>query len=232
MPGIQEIQLPERGEMGVAVEGSELSWPGAPGQPTAARAQPVRRRVAQRRQSSTAAVKPFRSRSRPRRRGWRLDLREGDVGPDRARAASARAGPTSRWARTTASLTVTGSDGTNVVVKVPVVNRRRPGDSRRVRGDERLRRDRGRAPRPRARAEGARVEDDPRPRPHALGRHALAGHRDAPRSQSGMRLEYRVHLFREGSGRRGRRIWRRRRSSSRGPASASPSRSTTSRRRS
>ena len=34
MPGVQEVQPSERAEMGIAVEGSEASWPGGPGQPT------------------------------------------------------------------------------------------------------------------------------------------------------------------------------------------------------
>ena len=34
MPGIQEIQVPAAGEMGVAVEGSTASWPDGAGQPT------------------------------------------------------------------------------------------------------------------------------------------------------------------------------------------------------
>ncbi len=33
MPAVQEVQAPEPGEMGVAVEGSEAAWPGGPGQP-------------------------------------------------------------------------------------------------------------------------------------------------------------------------------------------------------
>jgi hypothetical protein len=34
MPAVQEIQIPPPGEMGLAVEGSEASWPGGPGGPT------------------------------------------------------------------------------------------------------------------------------------------------------------------------------------------------------
>ena len=34
MPAVQEIQIPPPGEMGLAVEGSEASWPGGPGEPT------------------------------------------------------------------------------------------------------------------------------------------------------------------------------------------------------
>jgi hypothetical protein len=34
MPAVQEIQIPQPGEMGVAIEGSEASWPDGPGEPT------------------------------------------------------------------------------------------------------------------------------------------------------------------------------------------------------
>jgi hypothetical protein len=33
MPAVQEIQIPQPADMGIAVEGSEASWPGGPGEP-------------------------------------------------------------------------------------------------------------------------------------------------------------------------------------------------------
>ena len=196
LPGIQEIQLPERGEMGVAVEGSELSWPGAPGQPTVPALNPFdgeSRSVAVFNRGREAVSFTVEA-SVP----WlETDLREGAVGPDRTVRVSAR------WADVPpgthdASLTITGSDGTNVVVKVPVVNPARPEtlegfvETNGSVAIEAEHHNRALAPK------GREWKTIP-----GHGR-TLSGVTPWPVTetatiQSGMRLEYRVHLFREGS---------------------------------
>jgi hypothetical protein len=197
MPGVQELQVPERGELGVAVEGSEMSWPGAPGEPT------------------LPALNPFDGAGRSfevfnRGRGpvtfavassapWlEADLREGDLGADRTVRVSAR------WADVPpgthdASLTITGSDGATVTVKVPVVNPASPRPET-VEGFvetsgyvsiEAEHHDRAVAPK------GREWKTIP-----GHGR-TLSGVTPWPVTEtatveSGMRLEYRVNLFRDG----------------------------------
>ena len=100
MPAVQEIQVPPRGEMGLAVEGSEASWPGGAGAAGAAGAERVRRAAPLPRDLQPRAAAVRRSRSRPPIRGCRstpprapstrpADLGERATGrsvPDRDRA--------------------------------------------------------------------------------------------------------------------------------------------------
>ncbi|HET9316382.1 MAG TPA: glycosyl hydrolase 115 family protein, partial [Vicinamibacteria bacterium] len=197
MPGLQELQVPERGELGVAVEGSEQSWPGAWGEPTLPALNPFdgAERSLDVFNRGRAAVSFTVAPSAP----WlKADLREGSLGPDR----TVRVG--ARWADVPpgnhdASITIKGSDGSEVVVKVPVVNPAFPRpetaegfvETNGTVSIEAEHHDRAVAPK------GREWKTIP-----GLGR-TLSGVTPWPVTEtatlpSGMRLEYRVNLFRDG----------------------------------
>jgi hypothetical protein len=120
MPGVQEIQIPQRGEMGIAVEGSENSWPDGVGTATLPvlsvfDGQPRYVEVFNRgRQSIEYSI----SASQP----WlQIDAPRGAVERDR------RVWVSARWSEVPvgterAVLTISGPDGASVEVTVPILN--------------------------------------------------------------------------------------------------------------
>ena len=120
MPAVQEVQTPPAGEMGVAIEGSEMSWPGGAGPAVLPSMSPFDRQpqwieIFNRGQQpvtfSVAASVPW----------LQIDPSQGTVGEDR------RIWVNTRWSDVPpgterATLTVTGSDGGKVEVTVPIVN--------------------------------------------------------------------------------------------------------------
>jgi hypothetical protein len=120
MPAVQEIQIPPPGEMGVAIEGSEASWPDGPGEPTLPalsvfdglpRFLDVFNRGRQPFTFTVEAAEPW----------LRVDVSRGTV--DREQRISV----TARWpdvpiGTERGSLTVTGPNGAKVRVVVPVLS--------------------------------------------------------------------------------------------------------------
>lgn len=120
LPGIQEVQAPPRAEMGVAVEGSEASWPGGPGQPTLPALNPFDG-DARTFEIFNRGAKPFSFDVVPDQAWLEVDVRQGVAGLDRPVRVSAR------WADVPpgterGSVTISGPDGATVVVQVPIVN--------------------------------------------------------------------------------------------------------------
>jgi hypothetical protein len=120
LPAIQEIQVPTRAEMGLAVEGSEASWPGGPGQPTLP-ALSVFAGEARAFEIFNRGGEPFSFEVVPAEPWLRVDVREGTVGPDRTVRVTAN------WAEVPigtekGSIAVSGPDGSQVVVQVPIFN--------------------------------------------------------------------------------------------------------------
>jgi hypothetical protein len=120
MPAVQEIQAPEPGEMGIAVEGSEASWPGGPGTPAVPaldvygqqpRYVDVFNRGRQAFSFTAEAKEPW----------LRVDVPGGSVERDR------RVWVSAEWSRVppgteSGSITFTGSNDDKVVVAVPILN--------------------------------------------------------------------------------------------------------------
>jgi len=129
MPGVQEIQVPPRGELGVAVEGSEASWPSDAGGAATLPAlsvfdgQPryidIFNRGRQPFEYSVSASQPWLQTAVPR----------GTVERELRIWVSAR-WPEVPVGAERAVVTVTGPDGARVDVAVPILNPRspRPGD--------------------------------------------------------------------------------------------------------
>ena len=212
MPGVQEVQILDRPAMGVAIEGSESSWPGGQGQPTVPALNPFdgeartieifnRNEAADSFTPPSFTLKP----SHP----WLTVAQENtvrrpsaDLDWMRGLALGQPILVSARWADVPlgthdASLSITGSDGTNVVVKVPVVNPARPEtlegfvETNGSVAIEAEHHDHALAPKGRA------WKTIP-----GHGR-TLSGVTPWPVTETatlenGMRLEYKVHLFREG----------------------------------
>ena len=120
MPGVQEVQVPPPAEMGLAVEGSEASWPGGPGEPATPAlsvfdGQPryieIFNRGSEPFDFSIAADEPWLAADPPR----------GTVGRDHRIQVSAD------WARVPVgtergTLTVSGPGGAAIRVAVPILN--------------------------------------------------------------------------------------------------------------
>jgi hypothetical protein len=118
LPGVQEVQVPPAAEMGVAVEGSEASWPGAAVQPTLPALNPF--------DGATRAIEvfnrgrePFSYEAVPADAWLTVDAPRGPVGEDR----TVRVG--ARWAEvpagvTGSSVTIRGPAGASVTVQVPL----------------------------------------------------------------------------------------------------------------
>ncbi len=124
MPGVQEVQAPAAGELGVAVEGSEASWPGAPRQPTLPPLSVYARRPRYL-ELFNRGKQPFEFSAQTSDPWLRVDVERGSVERDRRLWVSAE------WAaapqgESSGSLTITGPDGVKVVVKVPVSNPNAP----------------------------------------------------------------------------------------------------------
>jgi hypothetical protein len=120
MPAMQEIQIPQPADMGIAVEGSEAGWPGGPGEPTTPalsvfdgvpRYIDVFNRGRQPFDFSIEAVEPW----------LQVDVSRGTVDRERRISVSAR------WndvpvGTERGMLTVTGPNGVKIRVVVPVLN--------------------------------------------------------------------------------------------------------------
>lgn len=120
MPAIQEIQVPRRAEMGIAVEGSEASWPGGPGQPTLP-ALSVFDGQARTFEVFNRGRAPLSFEVEPSDPWLEVDARHGVVPLEQTVRVTAR------WADVPigtekGSLTVSGRDGSKVVVQVPILN--------------------------------------------------------------------------------------------------------------
>jgi hypothetical protein len=197
MPAIQEIQVPRRGDMGLAVEGSEASWPGAPGQPSLP-ALNVFDGEGRTFEIFNRGREPFTFEVVPTEPWLEVDVRQGTVGLDR----SVRV--TARWAEVPigtekGSIAVSGPDGSKVVVQVPIFN----------------------PPSPRPQALDGFVETNGSVSmeaehyaravaPEGRAWKTIPGHgrtlsgvtpwpvTEAASLEAGMRLEYRMHLFHDG----------------------------------
>ena len=120
MPAVQEVLVTESAEMGVAVEGSEASWPGAPGEPALpplsvfdrqARTLEVFNRGRQAFAFAVEASAPW----------LRLDVAQGTVEREQRISVSARWDEVPIGA-TSASVTVRGAGGAAIRVQVPLLN--------------------------------------------------------------------------------------------------------------
>ncbi len=168
--------------------------------------------------------------------GW-TSRAKAPSGRDQRVWVSARLGATSPPAPRPASLTVSGPKAAQGHGQGPdpQPGGAAAGAARRLRGERtatcRSRPSTSRAP---WRPAGRELAAHPRPRPHAVRHDAAAGHGAAtpPRGRRAMRLEYGMHLFTQGHGRR-RRLPRAHAEVPAGPGLAlRASRSTTRRRRS
>ena len=137
MPGVQEVQVLDRPAMGVAIEGSESSWPGGQGQPTLPALNPFDGEartieVFDRNQTADSFTPP--SFTLTTSHPW-LEVEQEDVvrkpsAGDRdwmRGLAGQRIRVRARWADVPpgthdASVTITGSDGSEVRVQLPVAN--------------------------------------------------------------------------------------------------------------
>jgi hypothetical protein len=120
MPAVQEIQIPPAADMGLAVEGSEASWPGGPGDPTTPalsvfdglpRYIDIFNRGRQPFEFSIETIEPW----------MQVDVPRGTV--DREQRVEVRA----RWSEVPigterGALVVSGPNGAKVRVVVPVLN--------------------------------------------------------------------------------------------------------------
>jgi hypothetical protein len=120
MPAVQEIQIPPPGEMGLAVEGSEASWPGGPGEPTTP-ALSVFDRLPRYLDVFNRGRQPFAFTVETAEPWLHVHLSRGTVERER------RISVTASWndvpvGTERGSLTVTGPDDVKVRVVVPVLN--------------------------------------------------------------------------------------------------------------
>ncbi len=121
MPGVQEVQLPLAGEMGVAIEGSEASWPDwGPRQPVLPALDAYDRRPRYL-EVFNRGQQPFDFSIETAEPWLRVDAGQGSVERERRVLVSAD------WdgvpaGTTTGSLAIAGPNGVRVVVKVPVSN--------------------------------------------------------------------------------------------------------------
>ncbi len=129
MPAVQEIQVPAAGEMGVAIEGSEASWPNDPSGPAVLPALSVFDRQPRYVEVFNRGQQPFEFTVEPGSPWLVVDTPRGTVERDRRILVSAR------WddvpvGTERGSLTIVGPGGTRVMVTVPVLNPAapRPGD--------------------------------------------------------------------------------------------------------
>ncbi len=120
MPGVQEVQVPPAPEMGIAIEGSEASWPGGPGLP-ALPALSVYDRQSRYVEIFNRGRQPF-SYSVEASEPWlEVDAPRGTVEGQRRVAVSARWGDVPTEPKP-ATLRVTGPGGAEVRVTVPIQN--------------------------------------------------------------------------------------------------------------
>ncbi len=120
MPGVQEVQAPEAGEMGVAVEGSEASWPGGPGAP-ALPALDVYDRKARYVEVFNRGRQPFEFKAEPAEPWLRVDAPKGSIERDQRISVSVA------WDEVPVgtekgSITFVGPSDAKVVVAVPILD--------------------------------------------------------------------------------------------------------------
>ena len=129
MPGVQEIQPSNAAEMGVAVEGSPASWPGGNAPPPVLPALTVYDKTPRYIDIFNRGRQPFEYTVETSQTWLQVNPPRGIVDRDR------RILVTARWNdvpldTTSATITIRGSDNTQVQVAVPIVNPRspRPGE--------------------------------------------------------------------------------------------------------
>lgn len=125
MPAVQEIQPSQRGEMGVAVEGSEASWPGGNAPPPVLPTLAVYDKTPRYVDIFNRGLDPFTFTIETSVPWLTVDATRGAVEREQ------RVWVSARWDEVPvdaggATLTIRGSDGAQVVVAVPVLNPRRP----------------------------------------------------------------------------------------------------------
>ena len=118
LPAIQEVQVSAHGELGVAVEGSEASWPGGPGDPVLPALNPFDGR-ARTLEVFNRGREPFAFTVEPAEPWLVVDVRAGTAGPDQTVRVSARWDDVPAGTEK-ASVTVRGPDGAAVAVRVPI----------------------------------------------------------------------------------------------------------------
>ena len=120
MPAVQEIQIPAEGEMGVAVEGSDASWPDGPGRPTLP-PQNVYDRQSRYFEIFNRGKTPFAFTAEAKEPWLRLGVSSGTVTQDQRILVSVdwSAAPAGD---TTGSITVDGPRGRKVILAVPIAN--------------------------------------------------------------------------------------------------------------
>jgi hypothetical protein len=121
MPAVQELQVPAAGEMGVAVEGSEASWPGGSGRDPTLPALSVYDGRPRYLEVFNRGQRPFEFSVEVGEPWLRVDVARGSVERDR------RVWVSADWSAvpigaTSGSITVTGPNGASVPVKVPISN--------------------------------------------------------------------------------------------------------------
>jgi hypothetical protein len=120
MPAVQEVQVPDPGEMGVAVEGSDASWPGGPGAPVLP-ALDVYAQQPRYIDVFNRGRQPFSFSAAPAEPWLRIDVSKGTVERDQ------RVWVSAIWNAVpigieSATITLTGPNESKVVVKVPILN--------------------------------------------------------------------------------------------------------------
>jgi hypothetical protein len=119
MPAVQQVQVPAAAEMGVAIEGSEASWPNDPSGPAVLPALSVFDRQSRYVEVFNRGQQPFEFRVETGSPWLLVDTPRGTVDRDRRISVSAR------WADVPpgtdrSSLTIVGPGGTRVMVTVPI----------------------------------------------------------------------------------------------------------------
>ena len=120
MPGVQEVQAPEAAELGLAIEGSEASWPGSP-RPPVLPALDVYRQLSRFVDVFNRGRQPLEFTAAPSEPWLKVEPRSGSIERD------ARVWVSADWnavpiGTTEGSVTLTGPGGASVTVKVPIVN--------------------------------------------------------------------------------------------------------------
>jgi len=124
MPAVQEIQTPEAGEMGVAVEGSPASWPDGPGKPNLP-TQNVYDRQPRFVEIFNRGTMPFNFTAEPSEPWLRVSVAHGSVAREQRIWVSADWDAAPQGA-SQPSVAIRGPNGQRVVVVVPILNPAQP----------------------------------------------------------------------------------------------------------